>query len=103
MRKVLMTADTIGGVWTYTMELARGLAAHGVGIALATMGTPISALQRGEAEAIGNVELFESSFQLEWMPGAWKDSLLRRTRSTGAYRRWCSRSVASVMNRETKG
>lgn len=73
MRKVLMTADTIGGVWTYTMELARGLAPHGVGIALATMGAPISALQRGEAEAIGNVELFESSFQLEWMPGAWKD------------------------------
>ena len=39
-RKVLMTADTVGGVWTYAVELARGLADRGVEVALATMGAP---------------------------------------------------------------
>jgi glycogen(starch) synthase len=68
-----MTADTIGGVWTYSMELTRSLAARNMRIALATMGAPVSPVQRKEAEAIKNVELFESSFQLEWMPRAWKD------------------------------
>ena len=29
-RRVLMTADTVGGVWTYAIELARGLAERGV-------------------------------------------------------------------------
>ena len=28
--RVLMTADTVGGVWTYALELARALAPHGV-------------------------------------------------------------------------
>ena len=36
--KVLMTADTVGGVWTYALELAGALAPHGVTVALATMG-----------------------------------------------------------------
>lgn len=46
---VLMTTDTVGGVWHYSLELARGLALHGVRVALATMGQPISAAQRLEA------------------------------------------------------
>ena len=37
-RRILMTADTIGGVWSYALELAQGLARHGVEVALATMG-----------------------------------------------------------------
>ena len=36
--RVLMTADTVGGVWTYALDLARALAPHGVSVALATMG-----------------------------------------------------------------
>src|SRR5205823_14628300 len=37
--KVLMTADTVGGVWTYATELARAL--PDVTIVLAAMGGPI--------------------------------------------------------------
>src|SRR5438477_5985605 len=37
-RAVLMTADTLGGVWEYSMELARGLAAEGIRVLLATLG-----------------------------------------------------------------
>jgi glycosyltransferase involved in cell wall biosynthesis len=72
MKTVLMTADTIGGVWTYALELAEGLARHGVGVALATMGEPLSAAQRS-ASALENVEVYESRYRLEWMPEPWDD------------------------------
>ena len=41
-RHILMTADTVGGVWTYAVELARGLTANGIRVSLATMGAPLS-------------------------------------------------------------
>ena len=72
-RRILMTADTLGGVWTYALEMARALAPHGVEIALATMGSPLTAQQRAELAACPNVELFESRYQLEWMDDPWAD------------------------------
>ena len=72
-RKVLMTADTVGGVWTYTLELARGLGERGVEVALATMGTPIGDLQREKVERIPGVRVFEGHFKLEWMEDPWRD------------------------------
>lgn len=71
-RTVLMTADTIGGVWTYALELAQGLARHDVRVALATMGEPLTAAQRGESEA-AKVDVYESRFRLEWMTEPWDD------------------------------
>ena len=38
--KVLMTADTLGGVWTFALELARALAPRGVRTALAEFDRP---------------------------------------------------------------
>lgn len=72
-KKVLMTADPIGGVWSYVLELARALAAYGVRIDLATMGQPLSPEQRREAQDEANVTLYESSFKLEWMEDPWGD------------------------------
>jgi len=72
-RKVLMTADTVGGVWTYALELARGLAERGVEVALATMGDPLNELQREKADRIPHLKVFESGFKLEWMEDAWRD------------------------------
>ncbi|NJL95480.1 MAG: glycosyltransferase family 4 protein [Anaerolineae bacterium] len=43
---VLMTTDTIGGVWTYSLELARALPPAGITINLATMGAPLRPEQR---------------------------------------------------------
>ena len=71
--KILATADTVGGVWVYALELARALAAHDVEVALATMGAPLSESQRREIDALDNVELHESTFRLEWMEDAWAD------------------------------
>ncbi|WP_433929020.1 glycosyltransferase family 4 protein [Sorangium cellulosum] len=70
---VLMTADTVGGVFSYAIELARALAAHGVRTSLATMGGPLSAPQREAAGSVPGLALFESSYRLEWMDDPWDD------------------------------
>lgn len=72
-RKVLMTADTVGGVWTYALELALGLSDRGVEVALATMGGPLDDFQREKAERIPRLKLFESTFKLEWQDEPWRD------------------------------
>ena len=71
-RRVLMTADPMGGVWTYALDLVPALAEHGVEVVLATMGARLDETQRLAAEARG-LEVRESEYQLEWMPGAWSD------------------------------
>src|SRR5215208_260477 len=72
-RKVLMTADTVGGVWNYSLDLARGLSERGVEVALATMGEPPSEAQREMAGRVPRLRLFESSFRLEWMEEPWRE------------------------------
>ena len=64
---VLMTADTVGGVWTYALELARSLSAFDVHVTLATMGKRCTDAQRTEAAGLDNVTLVESEYKLEWM------------------------------------
>src|SRR3954453_13528480 len=71
--KVLMATGPVGGVWSSATELARSLAARDVEIALATMGAPLSAAQRAQANALPNVTLFESDYKLEWMDDPWDD------------------------------
>jgi glycogen synthase len=73
MTRVLMTADTVGGVWTYALQLADALAPCDVEVHLATMGTPMSADQRAAAHTSAVADVHESSFALEWMPDAWDD------------------------------
>src|SRR6266571_3789706 len=72
-RKILMTADSLGGVWTYALELAHALRPHRVEIALATMGAPLSDAQRREVKKCTNVVLFDGSHHLEWMDDPWDD------------------------------
>ena len=70
--KILMTTDTVGGVWTYSFELCRALREHDIQITLATMGRP-TGTQRREAQRLDNVELYESDYRLEWMDDPWRD------------------------------
>ncbi|HEY3579812.1 MAG TPA: glycosyltransferase family 4 protein [Pyrinomonadaceae bacterium] len=72
-RNILMTADTVGGVWTYALELARALQPHDVEVQLALMGPPLTAAQRADADTIPNLSLFKSDYKLEWMPDCWSD------------------------------
>ena len=68
-----MTADTIGGVWTYALDLARALAPQGVQVALATMGRLPTPAQSAEAASVPNLTLYPSEFALEWMADPWAD------------------------------
>ncbi|UJR83432.1 glycosyltransferase family 4 protein [Sandaracinus amylolyticus] len=71
IERVLMTADAVGGVWTYAVELSRALSAHGVRTTLAVMGPPPSDAQRAAARRVA--ELHEAPFALEWAPDPWAD------------------------------
>ena len=73
MTRILMTTDTVGGVWDYSLELARALGRHGASVVLATMGAPVQPAQWEQVRALHNVELRESEFALEWMPSPWRD------------------------------
>ena len=64
-----MTADTVGGVWTYAVELAHALRPHGVEVHLATMGRRRNQAQRSESDVFAAVH--ESDFPLEWQDDAW--------------------------------
>jgi glycogen synthase len=72
-RRVLMTTDTVGGVWTYAMELCRGLHDAGVEVILATMGGAVSAAQCAEVAAVPGLQLEEKVCKLEWMTDAADD------------------------------
>lgn len=69
--KILMTADTIGGVWTFAIELVQALQQFNAEVHLATMGEPMDAGQRKEANRLPNLTVWESSYALEWMEEPW--------------------------------
>ncbi|PTY08889.1 glycosyl transferase family 1 [Opitutaceae bacterium EW11] len=73
INRVLMSADTVGGVWTYAVELCRGLGERDVQVVLATMGAPLRTDQRRALAGLRNVVLEESGFALEWMEDPWDD------------------------------
>jgi glycogen(starch) synthase len=73
MRPILMTADPIGGVWQYALELCRQLAESDVNVVLATMGRSLERSERLSVCDLQNVELCESAYKLEWMSEPWSD------------------------------
>jgi glycogen synthase len=70
VRRVLMTADAVGGVWAYTLDLGRGLIARGIDVDVAVMGPAPSAEQRVEA-CVAGVSLHDMPYRLEWMDDPW--------------------------------
>ena len=71
--KILMTTDTVGGVWRYVLELASALEQFDVEVVLATMGAPLSRAHFAEVKARPNLTVHESRYKLEWMPRPWHD------------------------------
>lgn len=72
-RKILMTVDPIGGVWTYALELAGALEPYGIEVALASMGGRLSREQYEQVVARKNLRLFESAYRPEWADAPWAD------------------------------
>lgn len=64
---VLMTADTLGGVWNYARELATGLSQRGVRITLVSFGEIPSAEQTAWMEGLAEFDYRPTGFKLEWM------------------------------------
>lgn len=62
--RLLLVTDAVGGVWVYSLELARALAPLGVETILAVMGPSPSARQREEASAF---KLIDTGLPLDWL------------------------------------
>jgi len=73
LNRILMTADAVGGVWTYAEELCRQLDRRGIEVTLAVMGPQPSADQRARIALLKRVTLHASPFKLEWMSDPWDD------------------------------
>ena len=71
--KVLMSADAVGGVWGYCLDLADALAPHGVEVTLAVLGPPMSEGQRRQVDASAVAAVHELDVKLEWMDEPWED------------------------------
>lgn len=67
MRHVLVTADTLGGVWTYARELVSGLAKRGVRVTLVSFGEIPTAEQTAWLDGLAGVDFRPTAFKLEWM------------------------------------
>ncbi len=70
---ILVTADTVGGVWTYTRELVTGLAMRGIRVTLVSFGGIPTAAQSAWLEGLSDVTYFPTAFRLEWMQNATAD------------------------------
>ena len=66
--RILMTTDTVGGVWGYAVQLARAVAPH-ADVTLAALGV-VSADQRTDAAGL---PLVAAEYKLEWMADPWAD------------------------------
>lgn len=65
--RLLLTTDTVGGVWQYSLELARHYAARGLAVDLAVLG-PVGLTDRlSEAAEIPGVEVVVTDLPLSWM------------------------------------
>ena len=63
---LFITTDAVGGVWSYSMALARGLAAAGGSCVMAVLGPAPDAAQRAEVASIQGCTLLETGLPLEW-------------------------------------
>ena len=64
---ILVTADTLGGVWTYTRELVTGLVRRGDRVTLVSFGDIPVAAQTRWMDGLANLDYRPTAFKLEWM------------------------------------
>lgn len=70
---VLITSDTVGGVWTYTQELVAGLAARGHRVTLVSFGKLPTSDQTAWMRPLDSVDYRPTEYRLEWMEVAERD------------------------------
>ena len=70
--RLLLTTDTVGGVWTFTQELATGLLERGCTVRLVSFGRAPSPAQQGQCDNLARrfsrrFSYLASDIPLEWM------------------------------------
>lgn len=70
---ILMTADTVGGVWTYAQELVSGLVGRGHRVTLVSLGGPASASGLEWMDGLQGLDYRTTNFRLEWMQNSERD------------------------------
>lgn len=71
--RILITADTVGGVWTYTRELISGLAGQDLQVVLVSFGGIPTAEQTRWMTGLANLDYRPTAFKLEWMQNSMDD------------------------------
>ena len=66
VRRILLSTDAVGGVWTYTVDLARALARLGVEPVIAAMGPKAPKLPDG-------LRVIETGLPLDWLADTSRD------------------------------
>ena len=64
--RVLVTTDAVGGIWSYSLTLAAGLAELGCSCILAVLGPAPSEGEARRALAIPGLQLIETGLPLDW-------------------------------------
>ena len=70
---VLMTADTLGGVWNYARELATGLSQRDTRVTLVSFGEIPSAEHTAWMDGLARFDYHPTGFKLEWMRDSAED------------------------------
>lgn len=65
--RLFLTADAVGGVFTYAIDLASGLVAHGVETTLAVLGPAAGREQREAAARVPGLTFIDSHLPLDWL------------------------------------
>ena len=64
---ILVTADTVGGVWSYARELVSGLVRRGIRVTLVSFGDIPRAEQTEWMDGLPGLDYHPTAFKLEWM------------------------------------
>src|SRR5947208_13228833 len=70
---ILVTADTVGGVWTYARELVTGLVRRGIKVTLVSFGDIPVSQQTEWMQHLKGLDYRPTAFRLEWMQDSESD------------------------------
>lgn len=91
---VLLTTDAVGGIWTYTIDLAEALCAAGVSVAVAALGPAPLREQSAQAKATG-ADLHLLDAPLDWLAESEVD-IARASRAIAALARQTGANLIQV-------
>lgn len=74
-RHLVMTADAVGGVWQYAVELARALVRHGWRTTLLVAGPQPTPAQRRTLAGVAGLSCLDAGIDLDWLASSSQEVL----------------------------